>query len=67
MSEVFRDYRVSYEEGEQIKSFEKLMADGTQVMSCGSGFKVEPKATDLSRVKPRRVSEKTTTNIIKNA
>ena len=57
MCEIYRDYSVSYEEGEQRKSFEQLMADGTQVMSCGSGFNVEPKATDLSPVKPIRKTD----------
>ncbi|HWS48869.1 MAG TPA: hypothetical protein VN174_02385 [Candidatus Methanoperedens sp.] len=45
---------VEYGEGEKVKSTEELLASGTVVAGSGFGFAREPKATDLSPVKPIR-------------
>jgi hypothetical protein len=58
MCEVLKNGRVIYGIGEERKSAAKLLADGTQVVSPGFGFRVEPKATDLRRVIPKRPAAK---------
>lgn len=45
---------VEYGKGEKVKSTAELLASGTVVAGSGFGFTREPKATDLSPVKPVR-------------